>query len=77
MTARPAGFPGPDRPVPFSLTARAMAELAEREPESGCTLPASVLHAMADWAYSRPPGTSARLLAELIGPEGPEQEAGL
>jgi hypothetical protein len=66
-----------DRPVPYSLTPRAEAELAEREPESGCTLPASVLHAMADWAYSRPPGTSARLLAELMAPEGPEPEASL
>jgi len=67
----------PDRPVPFRLTPKAMAELAEREPESGCTLPASVLHAMADWAYNRPPGTSARLLAELMRPEPPEPEAEL
>ncbi len=45
-----AGFPGPERPVPYSLTARAEAELAAREPESGCLLAAADLQAMADWA---------------------------
>ena len=50
MTAHSAGFPGPDRPVPYSLTARAEAELAEREPESACLLPVRALQATADWA---------------------------
>ena len=45
-----AWFPGPDRPVPYSLTARAEAELATREPESGCLLPAPDLQTLADWA---------------------------
>jgi len=49
MTAQPAGFSGPERPVPYSLTARAEAELAEREPESGCTPPAAALLALPDW----------------------------
>jgi hypothetical protein len=46
MTARPAGFPGPERPVPYSLTAQAEAELAAREPESGCLPPAAALAAL-------------------------------
>jgi hypothetical protein len=50
MTAQSAGFPGPDRPVPYSLTSRAEAVLAEREPESGCLLAAPALQATADWA---------------------------
>jgi hypothetical protein len=70
MTAQPAGFPGPDRPVPYSLTAKAEAELGSREPESGCLLSASAFHALADWT----PGTSARLLADLPGLEAPEPE---
>ena len=73
MTAQFPGRPGPDRPVPYSLTAKAEALLAVREPESGCLLPVPVLNAMADWA----PRTSARLLAKLMRPEGPEPEAGL
>ena len=50
MTARPAGFPEPERPVPYALTARAEAELGVREPESGCLLPAADLQALAGWA---------------------------
>jgi len=41
-----AWFPGPDRPVPYSLTTQAEAELAAREPESGCLLPAAALAAL-------------------------------
>ena len=52
----------PEHPVPYSLTARAEAELATREPESGCLLPAADLQALADW--------SALL-------DAPEPEAGL
>ena len=40
----------PERPVPYSLTLKAEAELAMREPESGCLLPAPALHALADWS---------------------------
>jgi hypothetical protein len=39
----------PEHPVPYSLTAKAEAELAVREPESGCLLAAPALQAMADW----------------------------
>jgi hypothetical protein len=70
MTVQPAGFPGPDRPVPYSLTAKAEAELGSREPESGCLLPVPALQALAEWT----PGTSARLLAELRDLEAPEPE---
>jgi len=62
MTARPAGFPGAERPVPYSLTARAEAELATHEPESGCLLPASALRALDTWTAVR---------------DAPELEAGL
>jgi hypothetical protein len=70
MTAQPAGFTGPDRPVPYLLTTKAEAELASREPESGCLLSAPDLHALADWT----PETSARLLAQLPDPEAAEPE---
>jgi len=50
VSVQPAWFPGSERPVPYSLTVRAEAELAEREPESGCLLPAPDLQALADWA---------------------------
>jgi hypothetical protein len=70
MTAQPAGFPEPDYPVPYSLTAKAEAELGSREPESGSLLPAPALRDLADFT----PETAALLLAELPGPEAPEPE---
>jgi hypothetical protein len=45
-------------------------------PDPGRPLEPEITQAMADWAYNRAPGTSARLLAELMEPE-PEPEAGL
>ena len=42
-------------------------------PELAPPLDPEVIHAMVDWAYGREPGTSARLLAGLMGPE-PEAE---
>jgi hypothetical protein len=52
----------PEHPVPYSLTAKAEAELAVREPESGCLLPVPALQATADWTA-------------LV--DAPEPEAGL
>lgn len=63
MTADLTGLSGPDRPVPYSLTARAEAELAAPVPGAG------VIAAAIDEFYGRTPGTAARLYAELAGPD--------
>jgi len=87
MTAQPAGFPGPDRPVPYSLTAKAEAELAPG-PEAGSTSPEAAGPETglgpyptfdddpARWGLKLPgPQTAAELEAEadleFWGPEGP------
>jgi hypothetical protein len=63
VTGDLTGLPGPDRPVPYSLTARAEAELGTSNPAPGATA------AAIDAFYGRRPGTAARLYAELAGPD--------
>ena len=60
----------PDCPIPYSLTAKAEAELGSHEAESGSLLPAPALRELADWT----PETAARLLAELPDLVAPEPE---
>jgi hypothetical protein len=62
MPADQTGIPGPDRPVPYSLTPRAEVELAEAEARATAI----------DVFCGRPPGTADRLYAQL---EGPDPEA--
>ena len=64
MTGDLTGLPGPDRPVPYSLTARAEAELGTSDPAPDAEAAATI-----DAFYGRRPGTAARLYAELAGPD--------
>ena len=65
MTADLTGMPGPDRPVPYSLTAQAEAELGTSDPAPGDEATAAAIDAF----YGRQPGTAARLYTELAGPD--------
>ena len=65
MTGDLTGQPGPDRPVPYSLTAQAEAELGTSDPASGDEATAAAIDAF----YGRQPGTAARLYTELAGPD--------
>ena len=70
MTAAPESSPGPQAEDPCADP--------QYRPEPAPPLPPGLADAMADCAYHRPPGTTARLLAELMSPHAePEPEAGL
>jgi hypothetical protein len=64
VTGDLTGLPGPDRPVPHSLTAQAEAALGTSEPTPGAEATAAI-----DAFYGRHPGTAARLYTELSGPD--------
>jgi hypothetical protein len=65
MTADLTGLPGPDRPIPYTLTARAEAALAASDPAPGADATAAAIDAF----YGRRPGTAARLYNQLAGPD--------
>ena len=65
MTGDLTGQPGPDRPVPYTLTAQAEAELGTSDPAPGDEATAAAIDAF----YGRQPGTAARLYTELAGPD--------
>jgi hypothetical protein len=65
VTGDLTGMPGPDRPVPYSLTAQAEAELGAIDPAPDAGTTAATIDAY----YGRRPGTAARLYAEVSGPD--------
>ena len=65
MSGDLTGQVGPDRPVPYTLTAQAEAELGTSDPAPGDEATAAAIDAF----YGRQPGTAARLYTELAGPD--------
>jgi hypothetical protein len=63
VTGDLTGLPGPDRPVPYSLAARAEAELGTTDPTPDAVATAAAIDAF----YGRSPGTAARLYTALSG----------
>jgi hypothetical protein len=70
MMTGPDPSPGPQAGDPWADP--------QYRPEPAPPLPSGLADAMADRAYYRPPGTTVRLMAELMSPHAdPEPEAGL
>jgi hypothetical protein len=65
VTGDLTAMPGPDRPVPYSLTVRAEAEFGTSDPAPDAEDTAAAIDAF----YGRRPGTAARLYTELSGPD--------